>query len=276
MTDNTHPSNALLRELMKQEEAAWQQAAAAADTGSENERTTKARAWWAACDRLMRQYLKLSSAGPHPRLPTRALLRLSRIAGALATGNVPEPVRHASARDGRRMWPVERMHIAYAVFYIRAVRANRIGDPAPIKTISECYGVSRQAVQGWIKRGDELIEDIAEPPIQTLEDRMRWAGETYSYCGRGIGRASQRRVHEPGAVFDPFIILESSALEDPEAFADLKELLCRRHEILRRRAIKAKATKEREHIKDLEADLDAAWNALMQSDAPEADVGGQS
>jgi hypothetical protein len=168
------------------------------------------------------------------------------------------------------MWPVERMHIAYAVFYIRAVRANRITDPAPIKTISECYGVSRQAVQGWVKRGDELIEDIAEPPIQTLEDRMRWAGETYSYCGRGIGSASQRWVHEPGPVSDLSITVESSALEDPEAFADLKELLCRHHEILRRRAIKAKATKEREHIKDLEADLAAAWNALMQSDTPEA------
>jgi hypothetical protein len=125
-------------------------------------------------------------------------------------------------------------------------------------------------VQGWIKRGDELIEDIAEPPIQTLEDRMRWAGETYSYCGRGIGRASQRRVHEPGPVSDLSIIEKSSALEDPEAFADLKELLCRHHEILRRRAIKAKATKEREHIKDLEADLAAAWNALMQRDTPEA------
>ena len=168
MTDNAHPADARLRELMKQEEAAWQPVAPAADAGSENERTTKARAWWAACDRLIRDYLKLSGAGPYPRPPTRALLRLSRIARALATGNVPEPVRYASARDGRRMWPVERMHIAYAVFYIRAVRANRITDPAPTKTISECYGVSRQAVQGWIKRGDELIEDIAEGRVSQV------------------------------------------------------------------------------------------------------------
>jgi hypothetical protein len=168
------------------------------------------------------------------------------------------------------MWPVERMHIAYAVFYIRAVRANRIADPAPIKTISECYGVSKQTVQGWVKRGNELLEDIAEPPIQTLEDRMRWAGETYSYCGRGIGRASQRRFHEPGPACDLSITVESAALEDPEAFADLKELLCRHREILRRRAIKAKATKEREATEDLKADLATAWNALMQSDTPEA------
>jgi hypothetical protein len=53
MTDNTHPSDARLHELMKQEEEAWRQAAAAADRGSENERTTKARAWWVACDRLL-------------------------------------------------------------------------------------------------------------------------------------------------------------------------------------------------------------------------------
>jgi hypothetical protein len=272
MTDNAHPSDARLRELIEQEEAAWQQAVAAANAARpDKERNTKlARAWWAACDRLIREYLKRSAAGPHPCLPTNTLLRVSRIAGALATGNVPEPVRYASARDGRRMWPAERMHIAYAVFYIQAVRADRITDPAPTKTISECYGVSRQTVQGWIKRGDELIEDIAEPPIRTLEDRMRWAGETYSYCGRGVGRASQRRVHEPGLVSDLSITVESSALEDPEAFADLKELLCRHHEILRRRAIKAKATKEREYVKDLEADLDAAWNALMQGDTPEA------
>jgi hypothetical protein len=143
------------------------------------------------------------------------------------------------------------MHIAYAVFYIRVVRANRIADPAPIKTISECYGVSRQTVQGWIKRGDDLIEDIAEPPIQTLEDRMRWAGETYSYCGRGIGSASQRKVHEPGPVSELSITVESSAFEDPGVFADLKELLCRHHEILRRRAIKAKATKEEETPHDV-------------------------
>jgi hypothetical protein len=271
MTDpDAHPSDARLHELIEQEEAAWRQAVAAADSGGEKERTTRARAWWGAFDRLLRQYLRLSAAGPHPCLPTNALLRLSRIAGALATGNVPEPVRHASARDGRRMWPAERMHIAYAVFYIRAVRADRITNPAPIKTISECYGVSRQTVQGWIKRSDELIEDIAEPSIQTLEDRMRWAGETYSYCGRGIGSASQRKVHEPGPVSALSITVESSALEDPEAFADLKELLCRHHEILRRRAIKAKPTKEREYMEDLEADLDAAWNALMQGDTPEA------
>ena len=273
MTDpDVHPSDDVLRELIEQEEAAWQQAVAAANAARpDKERNTKlARDWWATCDRLIRDYLRLSGAAPHPCLPTNTLLRLSRIARALATGNVPEPVRYASARDGRRMWPAERMHIAYAVFYIRAVRANRITDPAPTKTISECYGVSKQAVQGWVKRGDELIEDIAEPPIQTLEDRMRWAGETYSYCGRGIGRASQRGVHKPGPVSDPSIIGESSALEDPGAFADLKELLCRHHEILRRRAIKAKATKEREYVEDLEADLDAAWKVLMQSDTPEA------
>jgi len=78
-----------------------------------------------------------------------ALTFLSKLAGYLAVGTIPEPIELARSRGQREPGPRERSHLGWGVAYLKAAEDGRINDPHPTKTVAEHYEVEERTVQKW-------------------------------------------------------------------------------------------------------------------------------
>lgn len=147
------------------------------------------REWWSAANAILWKYVR-TKAQRHIYLepmPVNTMGRLANIAEELSNGNVPSFVSDAAAR-GRPRWRKERHHIAYAIYYIEAVKRGEILDMAYNKTVREIYGVTPNAVRQWLRDREEICVGI---PIrdygpELIETKMRESGSIYKYLGRGI------------------------------------------------------------------------------------------
>lgn len=243
---DAHPSDALLRELMQQEQAAWQQAVAAerAEPLHMRRLSKLARDWWAACARLIQEYLKLCRAGASPPLPAAAMERWANIADDFSRGRRHAMARYATRGPGRAAGRDERHDKAQAVFYMEAVKAGHIEDGAPIKTVSTLYGVHGRTVRKWLKDADKIITGIPCPSVSAVRASMSAAAMNYT---QGNNR---------GGV-DP-----AETWKDEDTVQRRQKNTPRRLRRVQERIEKARAAKEEEHTKDIEADVAAAWESL--------------
>lgn len=160
--------------------------------------TTKAqrreavREFWGSVTTALRVYVRTQNQlnhhlTPHPDF---LLMRLSNVTEELYGGNVPTLVSDAAA-PGRTRWRAERHDIAYAVFYLEAVKRRDIIDKSPNKTVREAYNVTANAVRAWAKDRDQICADV---PIRgfspaELREKMLECGERYTRFGRGAPSA---------------------------------------------------------------------------------------
>jgi hypothetical protein len=154
-------------------------------------RAKAARDWWRVVSEVMAGCVEGSRRGSLDRAPPVELFRvLELLAGDLAAGNLPSPMREAVSRGRGGMGPTEQRHIAIAAAYIQAAKRGDLDDKTPIKTITEAYGVTRQAAQAWGKRDVSSFKLPSHP--QALTKKMREVGAIYSRAGRGTGALRAR------------------------------------------------------------------------------------
>jgi hypothetical protein len=113
--------------------------------------------------------------------PAYTLDRLANVAEELSKGNLPSFVADA-AKAGRPLWRKERHHIAYGVLYIEAARRGEIEDNAPNKTVRQAYNVTKQAVQNWMKRRDEICVGVPHNYLssENLHKKMLECAKIYT------------------------------------------------------------------------------------------------
>ena len=247
MTDHdAHPSDARLRELIEQEEEAWQKKIAAerAEPPDMRRLSKLARDWWAACARLIQEYLKLCRAGASPPLPEAAMERWANIADDFSRGRRHAMVRYATRSPGRPAGRNERHDKAQAVFYIEAVEAGHIEDSAPVKTVSTLYGVHGRTVRKWLKDADNIIKGIPCPSVSSVHASMSAAAMNYT-------QGNNRGWVDPAETW-----------EDEDTVQRRQKNTSRRLRRVQKRIETARAAKEEEHTKDIEADVAAAWESL--------------
>ena len=125
------------------------------------------RQWWAAVEKICVAYCRnvaehsLSQRPDHEPFPAELASCIGGLAGYLAVGKLPEPIRDA-ARSGRTSpGPDERRDIRWAVAYRRACErdgivhmgvTHRISDRHPVKTLAAWFGVERRTVRDWCKQ----------------------------------------------------------------------------------------------------------------------------
>lgn len=137
-----------------------------------------------------------TSPWPLMPLPPDQVERLSSLFGYFASGTIPQLVRDCVTRGQTSPGPDETRHIKFAVAYIQAARAGRLLDTSPVKTVAECYGVSKRTVQSW-QASVEVNPGKLSGNIASLPDKMRAAGEQYAQWGRShraIARRARKRA----------------------------------------------------------------------------------
>jgi hypothetical protein len=123
-----------------------------------------------------------------PPLPSLDIGILAIIAICLAEGKVPSLISNVRARGAQpRSLRLVRL-IEIAVYYVRCAKAGGLTDLRPIKSVSDAFGVSRQTVQGWVRRYS-VPENMAIPCNEQLFPIMRSAGKEYSLSRQKDHRA---------------------------------------------------------------------------------------
>jgi hypothetical protein len=91
------------------------------------ERLKACRAWWEAVQNVLEQAAtqpdRSGTSGDSPKIPRELLLALSGVAGYVAVGEVPDPIKWATSKRGQRaMGPTERRDIGWASVFERCQR----------------------------------------------------------------------------------------------------------------------------------------------------------
>ncbi|WP_323786420.1 hypothetical protein [Thalassovita sp.] len=157
----------------------------------QGEKPTKAhqeavRSFWGITAHMLNQYVRTCAQHNHylEPMPLVPLSRLALHCEELSNGIVPDSIEKARA-PGRPMRWGERSDIARALFFLEAVEAGDLQCDAPVKTVAECFNVTKQTVRNWRGRMDELCKGQPKPHPNVIEEAMRHAGTRYSIIGRG-------------------------------------------------------------------------------------------
>lgn len=144
------------------------------------------RFFWKASAHLLNQYVRVY--GQHGEyLEPMPLVPLARFAlhfEELGNGIVPDLIENARA-PGRPLRWGERRDISKAVYFLEAVDSGEIAHPAPVKTVAECFNVTKQTVRNWRSRSEDICKGQYRPHPDMLEKSMRGAGARYAVLGRG-------------------------------------------------------------------------------------------
>ncbi|MDO8879147.1 MAG: hypothetical protein Q8M24_14735 [Pseudolabrys sp.] len=163
------------------------------------DRTSAAREHFASLEALIALYSArdnwIGSSGlPIAAIGPDVMTMLGNLCGYLAVGQIPEPITDVAGPGQKEPGPPERQDIRLAVTYVAAAKRGAINDRAPVKTVTERYGVNRRTVQDWSKAFDALNIEHAET-ITSLMDR---AGRRYRQAGRSQSaikiRSAKRRA----------------------------------------------------------------------------------
>ena len=180
----------LWSELMEQEEGAFQRCCELdRDVPDKNPVKSKAvRHWWSIANAALWMFTRTRAQHNHELQPFPSFLfgRLANISEEISNGIIPTFVEDARS-GGRPMYRGERHHIAYGVLYIEAVRRGEIDDKAPNQTVRRAYNVTAKAVQGWVKRRDELCVGVPFSHLSAdqLREKMLKCAANYARIGRG-------------------------------------------------------------------------------------------
>ncbi len=177
--------------LLEAEETAFQKCC---DLDHENHEKTKqkseaVRHWWGLANEILWMFTRTRMQYNHELQPFPAftLGRLANVSEDISNGIIPSFVEDARRGRGRPMFSGERKHIAYGVLYIEAVRSGEIEDRSPNLTVRRAYNVTARAVQGWMKRREEICLGVPFRQLspEELKKKMLECGEVYSNIGRG-------------------------------------------------------------------------------------------
>lgn len=175
----------------------------------ESDRLTASRAWWRQVEITLQKFVDLDEGHGHVQPFPRDLLEtLSGLAGELATGRTPGPVKDAVTSGNKLHGPRKRRDIAWAIAYIDATKRGEIQDYRHNKTVGQQYSVSTTTVRKWMTGRSKICEglDLSGSP-EEIEKRMRRAGEYYRKAtgkeprprgrkGKGSSMAPTRSVGE--------------------------------------------------------------------------------
>lgn len=181
------------QKLIEEEDAAFQYCRELHrnDEGKNKEKSDAVRRWWQIVNAMLSMFTRTRGQydfelAPFPGI---LLMRLAITAEELSNGVVPEHIEDARINDGGRPRRfAERHHIAFAVLYVEAVRDGSIKDRSPNKTVREAYGVTREAVQKWVREREEICVGVPRQNLSPdqLKARMLECAKVYRLEGRGL------------------------------------------------------------------------------------------
>ena len=151
--------------------------------------------WWASVQKLLFGYAIAIAKKERPEPPPGELASvLAGLAGYLAVGQIPDPIRDVKTEGRRRPGPAELSDIGWAVAYRRASRPKglrhndkivHVVDKWPVKTLAGWFGVDPNTIRGWLRRYPQAFLGVNDINADVLRKRARKAGERYVACGRG-------------------------------------------------------------------------------------------
>lgn len=177
-------------DLLQQEEIAFQRCCELDRQNHDrsSEKSEAVRHWWNVVNAVLWMFNRTRAQHDHELkpFPMYVLGRLANISEEISNGIIPTFVEDARG-GGRPLYLGERKHIAYGVLYVEAARRGEIDDKAPNKTVRQAYNVTAKAVQGWMKRRDQICVGVPIRHLdpQELREKMLECGQVYSRIGRG-------------------------------------------------------------------------------------------
>jgi hypothetical protein len=163
--------------------------------------TTAARAYFAGWEALIALYSApenwTGSGVPNAAIKSDVMRELGHLCGHLAVGNIPPLIKNASGPGRKKPGPEERQDMEIAVTYVAAVRAGKIGDKAPVKTVMRNFGVNRRTYEGWANEFRAIDFENAYPKI--IKSKMKQAGARYRKAGRSHSAINIRAKKQRGA-----------------------------------------------------------------------------
>jgi hypothetical protein len=171
--------------------------------GPTGPRLKACRAWWKAVQSVLEQYAKVrgkdrpGAPQDSPRLSGELLLALSGIAGYIAEGTTPDPVKWATSdkRGRRAIGPTKSSDISCAVAYLNAAEEGRIKDSQPTQTVMTAFEVKLRTVQEW-QKAISALEGSAKASPGIIKRKMRRAARRYcsaSHSEKAIERRALKR-----------------------------------------------------------------------------------
>ncbi len=153
--------------------------------GSNAHRKLLRRQWEINAEILRRYDFALNRFGASLNPPPSGIfLRLAAACEEMSRGIIPKQIE-LTRSGGRPMTHYERQEISRAVFFLLAVESGEISCSSPVKTVADCFNVTKQAARGWKARAEEICKDMPRPHPNLIEESMRHAGKRYSVRGRG-------------------------------------------------------------------------------------------
>lgn len=166
------------------------------------------RHWWNAVNELLKEYSRsIASHAIHEPPPAEAVEVLAELAGDLAVGHIPDPIRRAASEGRTRPTPRERRTIGMAVVYWRACQPEgfehngvriTIDDPDPIERIHLWFGAHKRTIQDWIRKHPPAFLGVNDVNAGTIQHLTFQAAQQYRVRGRSQtairARSAKRRT----------------------------------------------------------------------------------
>lgn len=130
---------------------------------------------------------------PQIDLPFGIASDIARNMIQLYNGHIPNWMLNIQKRGTPKSDPKEIQSKKVAVHYKQACDRGDIVDESPVKTLAEAYGVSRRAIQQWIKSYPD-DDDIGRMAPNELRDRMVAEASLYQSWGRGPSNRKKERL----------------------------------------------------------------------------------
>jgi hypothetical protein len=175
--------------LLREERKAFESASAEQDAGPER-REALARRWFKSLHAVLHEcwlsHARSGEGGPLQPFPQDAVYAASKLAQALSTGNVPDPIKNVTAGGGSpERYPGARSDIATALDYIEHARSGAVQDRAFIRTVVEAFSVDQSTVRDWGKAAQEIQAGLAVVPPDQFPHALKVAGARYHWNRKG-------------------------------------------------------------------------------------------
>jgi hypothetical protein len=152
------------------------------------------RHWWSTINELLKEYSRsIASHVIHEPPPAEVVEVLAELAGELAVGRIPEPIRKAASEGRTRPTPRERRTIGMAVVYWCACQPEgiehngvriMIDDPDPVEHIHLWFGAHKRTIQDWIKKHPPVFLGVNDVNADTIRHLTIQAARQYRDRGR--------------------------------------------------------------------------------------------
>lgn len=159
------------------------------------------RHWWSTVSRVWKLYaLSVARAAPPTPPPADLANIMADLAGYLAVGQIPDPIRDAASEGRRNPGPDEARDIGFAVAYHRAARPGlmhngvllKLDDRHPTKTIAAKYNVAPSTVRKWNRSYEPAFLGTNSVTVEILENLMSKAAARYRAAGRSHSAIAAR------------------------------------------------------------------------------------